>query len=95
VIRAGWIRDKGMLVFQMYSDASRMTIDIFVKYPLNFEELWHQAVEINLPGSTLRIASIDHLMLMKRAAGRPQDLLDIDKLEILKRCLAEQVDGQK
>src|SRR5687768_17233169 len=28
-IREGWIRDKGMMVFQMYSDRSRMTVDIF------------------------------------------------------------------
>jgi hypothetical protein len=28
-IRAGWIRDKGMMVFQMYSDESRLTVDIF------------------------------------------------------------------
>ena len=94
-IRAAWIRDKGMLVFQMYSATSRLTIDIFVQYPVNFDDLWNQAVEVKLPESSLRIASIDHLILMKRAAGRPQDLLDIDKLEILKRYLVEQVDSQK
>jgi hypothetical protein len=35
VIREGWIRDKGMMVFQMYSDQTRVSIDIFVQYPLN------------------------------------------------------------
>ena len=40
-IREGWIRDKGMMVFQMYSDQTRMSIDIFVRYPLDF--LGHQA----------------------------------------------------
>ena len=89
-IRAEWIRDKGMMVFQMYSDLSRMSIDIFVKYPLDFDELWNQATKVDLPGSSPRIASIDHLIRMKRAAGRPQDLLDIEKLGKLKQLIDEQ-----
>jgi hypothetical protein len=42
-IRASWSRDKGMVVFQMYSDRSRVTVDIFVEHPLPFEALWSQA----------------------------------------------------
>jgi hypothetical protein len=37
----------------------------------------------------LRIASIDHLIMMKQQAGRPQDLIDIEKLTKLKLILAE------
>jgi predicted nucleotidyltransferase len=89
VIREGWIRDKNMMVFQMYSDQGRMIIDIFVRYPIDFDELCAQSVTIDLPGATPRIASIDHLILMKRQAGRQQDLIDIEKLEKLKQCLEE------
>jgi hypothetical protein len=64
-----------MLVFQMYSDQARMSIDIFVRYPLDFDELWDPGTKIEFPGTSLRIASIDHLNLMKRKASRPQDLL--------------------
>lgn len=32
-------------------------------------------------GLVLRVVSLDHLLAMKRAAGRPQDLLDITALE--------------
>lgn len=95
VIREGWIRDKGMLVFQMYSDRARMSIDIFVKYPVDFDELWGQGTQVELSGASPRIASIDHLILMKRAAGRPQDLLDIHKLETLRQYLAEDGDTRK
>ena len=94
-IREGWIRDKGMMVFQMYSDSARMSIDIFVQYPLDFEALWGQSTAIDLPGASLRIASIDHLIFMKRQAGRPQDLLDIEKLELLKQLLNEQGNALK
>jgi CO/xanthine dehydrogenase FAD-binding subunit len=37
----------------------------------------------------MRIASIDHLILMKRRAGRAQDLVDIEKLEILRRYVTD------
>src|SRR6266436_1687347 len=92
-IREGWIRDKGMMVFQMYSDQTRMSIDIFVRYPLDFDELWDQCTKIDLPGTSLRIASIDHLILMKRKVSRPQDLLDIEQLEKIKRLLDEQAEA--
>lgn len=94
-IRESWIRDKGMIVFQMYNDKTRMTVDIFVRYPLDFDELWTQATQIELQGSSLRIASIDHLIVMKRQAGRAQDLADIEVLEKLKHYMAQQEGGRK
>jgi hypothetical protein len=94
-IREGWVRDKGMMVFQMYSNQTRMSIDIFVQYPVDFEELWSQGAKIDLPETSLRIASIDHLVLMKRQAGRAQDLLDVEKLEKLKQIMAERGDALK
>ncbi len=92
-IREGWIRDKGMMVFQMYSDKVRATIDIFVQYPLDFDALWNEGTKIELTGTSLRIASIEHLIAMKRNAGRPQDLIDIEKLEILQQYANERGDA--
>ena len=59
-----------------------------IRDPLDFESLWNEGTKINLPGTSLRIASIDHLIQMKRRAGRPQDIVDIEKLEILRRYAA-------
>jgi hypothetical protein len=92
-IRQEWIRDKGMMVFQLYSDQMRSTIDIFVRYPVDFEALWADGTRIDLPDTSLRIASIDHLIQMKRQAGRPQDLVDIEKLEILQRFASDPGDA--
>jgi hypothetical protein len=87
-IREGWIRDKGTMVFQMYNDHARLSVDIFVRHPIDFDELWTQGTEVELASASLRIASIDHLILMKRKAGRAQDLIDIEKLEKIKQILA-------
>ena len=87
-IRDSWIRDKGMVVFEMYNDKMHQSIDIFTDYPLDFESLWKDAVAVDLPGASPRIASIDHLILMKRQAGRLQDVADIDMLEKIKVIIA-------
>ena len=45
-------------------------------------ELRKNAEVIDLDGRDVRVAAIDDLLSMKRAAGRPQDLVDIEALEI-------------
>lgn len=47
-----------------------------------FEELAASAHETKLEGIPVRICSLEHLLAMKRAAGRPMDLVDIAALEI-------------
>lgn len=50
-----------------------------------YEELRGDADVIDLDGAEIRVVAIDDLLAMKRAAGRPQDLADIDALEAVKR----------
>ncbi len=87
-IRESWIRDKGMMVFQMYNDKIHQTVDIFASYPVDFELLWNDSIAVDLPEASPRIASIDHLILMKRQADRPQDVIDIGMLEKIKQITA-------
>jgi hypothetical protein len=72
---------------------THQTVDIFANYPLDFESLWHDSVPIQLRAASPRIAAIDHLIVMKEQAGRPQDLVDICMLKKLKLLIAER-DGQ-
>jgi predicted nucleotidyltransferase len=50
-----------------------------------YAELRAEADLVDLGEIEVRVASIDHLLAMKRAAGRPQDLADIEALEIARR----------
>jgi hypothetical protein len=45
-----------------------------------YEDLRRRAIEVEVRGTPIRIASLDDLIAMKRAAGRPQDRRDIAEL---------------
>lgn len=47
----------------------------------DFEEVWEGSVEGELLGVKVHFPSKTALIEMKRAAGRPQDLIDVAKLE--------------
>ena len=79
--REGWIRDKGMQVLQFWSDEHRDTpVDVFVAEPFPFEEEYARALIRPLGAIPVRFVSIPTLIKMKEAAGRKQDLLDIEYL---------------
>lgn len=55
----------------------------FVK-GVTFEKIWNNKVEANFGKTSVYFASLDDLIEMKEAAGRPQDLQDIKYLKKLK-----------
>jgi hypothetical protein len=80
-VRESWVTDKGMMVFSLWdSRSARPPIDLFVRYPLDFEALWRNARVVDLEGVSIRIAAPSHLVAMKRTAGRPKDQEDIAAL---------------
>jgi len=86
-IREIWVRDRGMQVFSMYDPSNPMrAVDIFANNPLPFKNLWARAEEFKLPNTTVRVASIPDLIYLKRLAGRPQDLADIEQLKAIQQA---------
>jgi hypothetical protein len=53
----------------------------------SYPVLRRRASEMDLDGVFVRVASIEDLLAMKRAAGRPQDVVDIESLEVARRRL--------
>ena len=83
--RQQWIDEKGMQVFSMYQpDNPLLTIDLFVKQPIPYEELKTRAVTMELDGINVRVCSIDDLIKMKNIAGRDKDMADIEHLTKIK-----------
>ncbi|MDQ3676373.1 MAG: nucleotidyltransferase [Actinomycetota bacterium] len=47
-----------------------------------FGDLDRDAIDVNYMGLALRVCSLAHLRQMKRAAGRPRDLRDLEDLDL-------------
>ena len=83
--RKNWIEEKGMIVFQLYSDQHPETrIDLFVQEPFDFDEEYQNAlIEELLPGYPVRFVRLETLINMKAVADREKDREDIKQLKIL------------
>lgn len=85
-VRKQWVDEKGMRVFSLWHPANPMLeVDLFAENPIAFEDLWNRAETVELTRTVVRIAAIPDLIRLKRLAGRPQDLADIEALEIILR----------
>lgn len=82
-VRERWRREKQMIVLKLWSDEHRRTpVDIFVYEPFDFaREIGEATVEEVCPGVAAPVVSLGTLLQMKRAAGRPHDLIDIEELQ--------------
>lgn len=82
-IRENWRRTKQMIVLKLWSDHHRRTpVDIFVYEPFDFAKETEVTDWLEIcPGLAAPVVSLPTLLAMKRTAGRPQDLIDIEELE--------------
>lgn len=86
--RASWIREKQMMVLSLRDPKGYVAVDLFVEYPMDFEDLWSRSEVMTVGDTNIRVASLDDLIGLKRRAGRPQDLLDVEQLEHVRRLRA-------
>jgi hypothetical protein len=85
-LRQRWQEEKHMRVLQFWSDDYPDTkLDVFLDSPFDFDLEWKHSKRVSAqPHATeIRFASIPALIKMKRVAGRPRDLIDIEYLKKL------------
>jgi hypothetical protein len=84
--RRAWVTEKGLVVFSLSSPMHPMTeIDLFVEPPLDFDAAYSRSVRQEVASGVLAsFVGFDDLVNLKREAGRPHDLEDIDKLTALR-----------
>lgn len=85
-LRREWIETRNLEVFSMRDERNPLlTVDLFAREPIPFGELWLRADLVTLAGRPIHVACINDLIQMKRAAARPQDAIDIERLEEIAR----------
>jgi predicted nucleotidyltransferase len=84
--REAWKKQKGMIVFSFVNrNIPFDLVDMFVNEPINFTELYKMKKNVKVEGVTIPLIGIDHLLKLKKIAGRNKDLDDIAQLNIIKR----------
>lgn len=68
-----------LTVLRMF-DATQREVDVFVRYPIAFAELWAGSEHLSVGTAVARVVSRAHLLQAKRFYGRPHDLSDIEAL---------------
>lgn len=83
--RDAWVREKGALVWTAQSPDGIEQIDVFLSYPVSWNDLVRDAKTVTLRDQSVRISSREHLILAKRQVDPPRrkDLRDIEDLEAL------------
>lgn len=90
-VRTSWRKEKGLTVFSLWSPNHPGTeVDLFVEEPFDFGEAWARRLDAMLAdGTTVHVVGLDDLRLLKRNAGRPRDLDDLEKLDEIARAKLE------
>ena len=83
VERERWITEKDMMVFSARREVDGRTdaVDLFLRSPFDFDAAWNEAHTQTVPGGMpIHFVDLERLLVMKRAADRVQDRLDIQNL---------------
>jgi hypothetical protein len=85
--RAEWVQDKGLMVFSLFSaQHPRTEVDLFVEAPLEFDRAYAATTRWDVvPNVSATFVSLEDLLSLKRRAGRPRDLEDIERLTAVRR----------
>ena len=76
----GTERERNVQRVSKLHDKEHLVLDLLIAEAA-FAGLLRERIQVELPEGVLSVVPLDVLLKMKRLAGRPQDLADIEKLE--------------
>jgi len=80
--RDALLAEKNLIALSLISNIpATPTVDIVIHHPLDFQKAFAKAVQRDISGTPVMLASIEDMIALKKAAGRAQDLSDITHLE--------------
>lgn len=80
-----WHTERHLEAFALRApELAGVTVDVLLFPPVEFAGMARRAVELNVANTPIRVASIDDLIALKQAVGRPIDLSDIEHLQRVK-----------
>jgi len=82
--RRAWREDTPLIAFALLGGTRQAPgVDVLLEHPLDFAAAYARAELRDAEGVTVRVASIPDMIVLKRRAGRPQDIADVEHLERL------------
>jgi hypothetical protein len=78
-IRESWINDKGAMVYTLFSSDGLFQVDVFLHYPIRWEDLKMRAQSMMIGKSLVPVSSRADLITAKQAVNPPRekDLWDL------------------
>ena len=80
-----WHQEENLIAFALRTEEiAGVTLDILLFPPVDFGQMQQNMTQFAIGSTTVNVASIDDLILLKQAAGRAIDLSDIEHLNKIK-----------
>lgn len=89
--RAAWMREKRMKVYSVYNPKLEAEhLDVLIDFPGTFPDLHSRRKEMRAGELQIPVISIPDLIVLKKAAARERDRLDIRALEQIQEIEREE-----
>ncbi|HOV14225.1 MAG TPA: hypothetical protein PK771_08075 [Spirochaetota bacterium] len=83
--RKEWVEKKGALVYTVNEPKGLFQIDIFLTYPISYEELKRNADVFDIDNKNILVSSAKDLIIAKKSINplRDKDIFDLKQLEAI------------
>jgi hypothetical protein len=78
--RKDWVRNKNVKALNFYKETEMKEVDIIIDSPVQYPDASRDLVRVKAGKLTIPVISVKKLIRMKKDAGRPVDVFDLEML---------------